>query len=76
MHPPPTPIPLLPTGLLGRYHCAEPNDRLESVRQPEAVYTVAVTAFNHEPAPTLAAGATELDRTLAALVTPDTIGTD
>ena len=26
MHPPPTPLPLLPVGLLRRYHCAEPND--------------------------------------------------
>ena len=26
MHPPPTPLPLLPTSLLRRYHCGEPND--------------------------------------------------
>ena len=26
MYPPPTPLPLLPTGLLRRYHCAEPQD--------------------------------------------------
>jgi hypothetical protein len=26
MHPPPTLLPLLPTGLLRRYNCAEPND--------------------------------------------------
>jgi hypothetical protein len=26
MHPPPTPLPLLPASLLRRYHCGEPND--------------------------------------------------
>ncbi len=26
MHPPPTPLPLLPTSLLRRYYCGEPND--------------------------------------------------
>ena len=26
MHPPPTPLPLLPPSLLRRYHCGEPND--------------------------------------------------
>jgi len=32
MHPPPTPLPLLPTGLLRQHHCAEPNDtRFRSV---------------------------------------------
>ncbi len=32
MHPPPTPLPLLPTSLLRQHHCAEPNDtRFRSV---------------------------------------------
>jgi len=32
MHPPPTPLPLLPAGLLRQHHCAEPNDtRFRSV---------------------------------------------
>jgi hypothetical protein len=32
MHPPPTPLPLLPAGLLHRDHCAQPNDtRFRSV---------------------------------------------
>jgi len=32
MNPPPTPLPLLPVGLLRQHHCAEPNDtRFRSV---------------------------------------------